>query len=41
MKFTFKTEKQTGKYASFFKDHHIIKLNKKNADQLMMISRIK
>jgi hypothetical protein len=29
MKFTFKTEKSTGRYRSFYPDSHIIKLNKK------------
>lgn len=28
MKFTFKTEKSTGRYASFYSDHYHIKLNK-------------
>ncbi len=28
MKFTFKTEKSTGQYSSFFKDDHYIKLKK-------------
>lgn len=28
-KFTFKTEKSTGKYRSFYPDNHIIKLKKK------------
>jgi hypothetical protein len=27
-KFTFKTEKSTGQYRSFFQDHHYVKLNK-------------
>ncbi len=27
-KFTFKTEKSTGRYRSFYPDNHIIKLNK-------------
>jgi len=29
MKFTFKTEKPTGAYRSFFSENHYIKLNKK------------
>lgn len=29
MKFTFKTDKPTGRYRSFYNDYHHIKLNKK------------
>lgn len=29
MKFTFKTEKETGRYRSFYPDQHFIKLNRK------------
>lgn len=32
--FTFKTEKSTGRYASFFPDHHYIKLKKKKVGSI-------
>ena len=35
MKFTFKTEKPTGKWKSFDKPHHIIKLNKKEVGNII------
>lgn len=31
MKFTFKTEKPTGRYRSFYPDHHYVKLKKTNS----------
>ena len=34
MKFTFKTDKPTGSYASFFSSHHHIKLNKQNCGSI-------
>jgi hypothetical protein len=33
-KFTFKTERPTGSYASFFPNHHYIKLNKKHCGSI-------
>lgn len=33
-KFTFKTEKPTGRYSSFFNDYHIIKFKKKSIGQI-------
>lgn len=33
-KFTFKTEKSKGRYASFFPDHHLIKLDKKQVGNI-------
>jgi len=32
MKFTFKTEKPTGKYISFYNDHHLIKFKRIKVD---------
>jgi hypothetical protein len=34
MKFTFKTNKSTGKYRSFYSDEHVIKLNKKEVGHI-------
>ena len=34
-KFTFKTEKSTGRYRSFYSDYHIIKLQKKQVGTIL------
>jgi hypothetical protein len=34
MKFTFKTEKSTGRYSAFYPDNHYIKLNKKQVGKI-------
>ena len=34
MKFTFKTEKSTGRYRSFYPDHHYIKLKRKEVGRI-------